>query len=230
MFLNYRLFRWITAVLPRRAPAMGKLGRGPWSKAFHQLPQDIFFLWLGDREQGFHPPTTNTCRLANTQILQAPHYQICFSFSNERSSMAVNFYQSVFLVLLLLAAAAETFLPLSSPPSPPLPKGNSMGSPLLRPHTATKTLVSWGRWSLCNRWVPTSATAVQTLSSSVRLYSNCLVFKRVCCGERLITVRLNEILSSKNISLCLITKWKEKIRTIFVLKSRHLKRLSASRG
>lgn len=49
-----------------------------------------------------------------------------------------NFYQSVFLVLLLQAAVAETFLPLSSPPSPPLPRGNSMGSPLLRPHTATK--------------------------------------------------------------------------------------------
>lgn len=49
-----------------------------------------------------------------------------------------NFYQSVFLVLLLQAAAAETFLPLSSPPSPPLPKGNSMGSPLLWPHAATK--------------------------------------------------------------------------------------------
>jgi len=49
-----------------------------------------------------------------------------------------NFYLSVFLVLLLQAAVAETFLPPSSPPSPPLPKGNSMGSPLLRPHTATK--------------------------------------------------------------------------------------------
>lgn len=46
-----------------------------------------------------------------------------------------NFCRSIFLVLLLQAAAAEAFLPLSSPP---LPKGNSMGSPLLRPHAATK--------------------------------------------------------------------------------------------
>lgn len=61
-----------------------------------------------------------------------------FLFSQQKSFNGSNFYQSVFLVLLLQAAAAETFLPLSSPPSPPLPKGNSMGSPLLWPHTATK--------------------------------------------------------------------------------------------
>lgn len=51
--------------------------------------------------------------------------------------MVVTFTKSVFLVLLLQAAAAETFLPLSSP-SPPLPQGNSMGSPFLWPHTATE--------------------------------------------------------------------------------------------
>jgi len=46
-----------------------------------------------------------------------------------------NFCRSVFLALLLQAAVAEAFLPL---PSPPLPRGNSMGSPPLRPHAATK--------------------------------------------------------------------------------------------
>lgn len=68
----------------------------------------------------------------------ALHYQISFLFSKKRSSMVVTFTKSVFLVLLLQAAAAETFLPLSSPPSPPLPQGNSMGSPFPWPHTATK--------------------------------------------------------------------------------------------
>lgn len=46
-----------------------------------------------------------------------------------------NFCRSVFLALLLQAAVTEAFLPL---PSPPLPRGNSMGSPPLQPHAATK--------------------------------------------------------------------------------------------
>lgn len=140
-----------------------------------------------------------------------------------------NFYQSVFLVLLLQAAVAETFLPPSSPPSPPLPKGNSMGSPLVQPHTATKLSSPGGDGACaiagslhlqpqCRHRVP-QCICIQ----------DCLFFKRVRWGQLLITVRLNEILSLKNFNLCLITKWKEKIKTIFVLNTRHLKRLSVSR-
>lgn len=91
---------------------------------------------------------SNSCHwtfLSCSFVLASPYkkysalrYQISFLFSTKRSSMVVTFTKSVFLVLLLQAAAAETFLPLSSPPSPPLPQGNSMGSPFLWPHAATK--------------------------------------------------------------------------------------------
>lgn len=112
----------------------GSWGLGPWSKAFQQLPPDISFLQLCGCISVQQIP-------ADLQILTdftALHYQISFLFSKEKSSMVVTFTKSVFPVLLLQAAAAETFLPLSSPPSPPLPQGNSMGSPFLWPHTATK--------------------------------------------------------------------------------------------
>lgn len=103
-----------------------------------------------------------------------------------------NFCRSVFLVLLLQAAAAEAFLPLSSPP---LPKGNSMGSPLLRPHAATKLSSPGGDGA----WAITGSQHLQLKPKggrSVHLEA-VLGFKRLCGGEWLIAARLlplNEML------------------------------------
>lgn len=113
---------------------MGKLGTGTLIKGIPTAATRHFF----PAALQLHLCTTNTCRLANTHRFYSPAlpYQL-FVFQGEIFNGG-NVTKSVFLVLLLQAAAAETFLPLSSPPSPPLPQGNSMGSPFLWPHTATK--------------------------------------------------------------------------------------------
>lgn len=128
MFLNYWLFQWITAPITfhlRQVPATG--GAGDWDP--------------DQRHSNSCHRTFLSCSSAVASLYNkhpALCFQISFLFSKEWSSMVVTFTKSVFLVLLLQAAVAETFLPLSSPPSPPLPQGNSMGSPFLQPRTTTK--------------------------------------------------------------------------------------------
>lgn len=128
MFLNYWLFQWKTAAITshvRQVPATGRAGA-----------------WDPDQR---HSSSCHWTFLSCSSAVPSPYnkhpalrFQISLLFSKEKSSMVVTFTKSVFLVLLLQAVVAETFIPLSPPPSPPLPQGNSMGSPFLWPHTATK--------------------------------------------------------------------------------------------
>lgn len=142
MFLNYWLFLWITVVLTphlSQAPAFGEARDGDPDQRHSTSCHGTFFscgsaIW----NTGCISVQQISADLQTLTDFTGPALPNQLFVFQQEIFDGGNFYQSVFLVLLLQTAVAETFLPFSSPPSPPLPRGNSMGSPLLRPHTATK--------------------------------------------------------------------------------------------
>lgn len=136
------LFRWITALLspPIWVGPCHQGSSGPDPDQRHSASCHRTFLSCGSviRNRGCISVKQIPADLQMLTDFTGPTLPNQLFVFQQEIFNGGNFYQSVFLVLLLQAAVAETFLPLSSPPSPPLPKGNSMGSPLVQPHTATK--------------------------------------------------------------------------------------------